>query len=111
MLVKRYRMSCKMSASWGGVCSTLTVVNPVLLLHAGNLSGEYVISVVTTHRTWEFGGDGCIGLWIVINISQCRCVSHGHIVHGIYTHPFLLVHSMSVRLEKKKVGGRLDLTP
>ena len=32
----------------------LTVVNPVLLLHAGNLSGEYVFSVFTTHRTWEF---------------------------------------------------------
>ena len=111
MLVKRYRMSCKMSASWGGVCSTLTVVNPILLLHAGNLSGEYVISVVTTHRTWEFGGDGCVGSWIVINISQCGRVSHGHIVHGMCTHPFLLVHSVSVRLEKKKVGGRLDLTP
>ena len=31
----------------------LTIVNPVLLLHAGNLSGENVVSVVTTHRTWE----------------------------------------------------------
>ena len=39
-----------MSASWGGVCSTLTIVNPLLLLHAGNLSGEYVISVVTTQN-------------------------------------------------------------
>ena len=28
----------------------LTVVNPVLLLHAGNLSGEFVVSVFTTHR-------------------------------------------------------------
>ena len=71
MLVGRVQtLSCKMTASWGGVCSTLTVVNPILLLHAGNLSGEYVISVVTTHRTWEFGGDGCVGSWIVINISQ-----------------------------------------
>ena len=33
-----------MSASWGGVCSTLTIVNPILLLHAVNLSGESVIS-------------------------------------------------------------------
>ena len=47
-----------MSASWGGVCSTLTVVNPVLLPPAGNVSGEYVVSVVTTHRTWGFGRDG-----------------------------------------------------
>ena len=39
----------------------LTIVNPVLLLHAGNLSGECFVSVVTTHRTWEFGGDGCVG--------------------------------------------------
>ena len=100
-----------MSASWGDVCSMLTVVNPVLLLPAGNVSGEYVLSVITIHRTWEFGGDGCVGSWIVINISQCRHVSHGHIVHGMCTHPFLLVRSMSVRLEKKKVGGRLDLTP
>ena len=58
-----------MSASLGGMRSTLTVVNPVLLLHAGNLSGEYLVSVITTHRTWEFGGDGCVGSWIVINIS------------------------------------------
>ena len=50
-----------MSGSWGGVCNMLTVVNPILLLHAGNLSGEYVINVVTTHTTWEFGGDGCVG--------------------------------------------------
>ena len=50
-----------MSASLGGMRSTLTVVNPVLLLHAGNLSGEYLVSVITTHRTWEFGGDGCVG--------------------------------------------------
>ena len=54
-------LSYKMTESWGGVCSTLTIVNPVLLLHAGNLSGEYLVSVVTTHRTWEFGGDGCVG--------------------------------------------------
>ena len=63
-------LSCKMSASCGGVCSTLTVVNPILLLHAGNLSRESVVSVFTTHRTWAFGGDGCVGSWIVINISQ-----------------------------------------
>ena len=63
-------LSCKMSASWGGVCSMLTVVNPVLLLHARNLSRESVVSVFTTHRTWAFGGDGCVGSWIVINISQ-----------------------------------------
>ena len=50
-----------MSASLGGMRSTLTVVNPVLLLPAGNLSGEYLVSVITTHRTWEFGGDGCVG--------------------------------------------------
>ena len=64
-----------MSASWGGVCSTLTVVNPILLPHAGNLSGEYVVSVFTTHRTWAFGADGCVGSWIVINISQCTHVT------------------------------------
>ena len=54
-------LSCKMSTSWEGLCSMLTIVNPILLLLAGNLSGEYVSSVVTTHRTWEFGGDGCVG--------------------------------------------------
>ena len=71
MLVGRVQtLSCKMTASWGGVCSTLTVVNPILLLHAGNLSRESVVSVFTTHRTWAFGGDGCVGSWIVINISQ-----------------------------------------
>ena len=53
-------LSCKMSASWGGVCSTLTVVNPILLLLAGNLSRESVVSVFTTHGTWAFGGDGCV---------------------------------------------------
>ena len=61
MLVERVQtLSCKMNASWGGMRSMLTVVNPVLLLHAGNLSGEYVFSVFTTLRTWEFGGDGCV---------------------------------------------------
>ena len=49
-----------MNVSWGGMHSMLTVVNPVLLLHAGNLSGEYIVSVFTTLRTWEFGGDGCV---------------------------------------------------
>ena len=53
-------MSCEMSEVWGDMCSMLTVVNPILLLHAGNLSGECVVSVFTTHRTWEFGGDGCV---------------------------------------------------
>ena len=48
----------------------LTVVNPVLLLHARNLSRESVVSVFTTHRTWAFAGDGCVGSWIVINISK-----------------------------------------
>ena len=48
---------------------------PILLLHAGNLSGEYVVSVFTTHRTWAFGADGCVGSWIVINISQCTHVT------------------------------------
>ena len=38
----------------------LTIVNPVLLLPAGNLSGEYLVSVVTTDRTWGFGRDGCV---------------------------------------------------
>ena len=51
-------LSYKMTESWGGVCSTLTIVNPVLLLHAGNFSGDSVVSVFTTHRTWAFGGDG-----------------------------------------------------
>ena len=68
-------LSCKMSVSWGSVCSMLTVVNLILLLHAGSLSGEYIVSVVTTHRTWEFGGDGCVGLWIVINSSHCTRVT------------------------------------
>ena len=48
---------------------------PILLLPAGNLSGEYVVSIFTTHRTWEFGDDGCVGSWIVINISQCTRVT------------------------------------
>ena len=63
-------MSYKMTESWGGVCSTLTIVNPVLLLHAGNFSGDSVVSVFTTHRTWAFGGDGYVASWIVINISK-----------------------------------------
>ena len=63
-------LSYKMTESWGGVCSTLTIVNPVLLLHAGNFSGDSVVSVFTTHRTWAFGGDGCVASWIVINISK-----------------------------------------
>ena len=63
-------MSCEMSESWGDMCSMLTVVNPILLPHAGNLSRESVVSVFTTHKTWAFGGDGCVGSWIVINISQ-----------------------------------------
>ena len=33
------------------------------------------MSVVTTHRTWGFGGDGRVASWIVINISQCTCVT------------------------------------
>ena len=64
-----------MTESWGGVCSTLTIVNPVLLLHAGNFSGDSVVSVFTTHRTWAFGADGCVGSWIVINIPQCTHVT------------------------------------
>ena len=105
MLVKSYRMSCKMSVSWGGVCSTLTVVNPVLLLHAGNLSGECVISVVTTHRTWEFGGDGCVGSWIVINISQCRtCVTWSYCAWYVYTSR--LVSQFNVSQAGKEESGR-----
>ena len=42
-------LSCEMSASWGGVCSTLTIVNPILLLHAGNLSEECASSVFSPH--------------------------------------------------------------
>ena len=42
-------LSCKMNASWGGVCSTLTIVNPILLLHAGNLSEECASSVFSPH--------------------------------------------------------------
>lgn len=61
---------CRMSTSWGGVCSTLMLGNPILLPHAGNLSESPFISVSTTHRTWAFGGDGCVGSWIVINISK-----------------------------------------
>ena len=75
----------------------LTVVNPVLLLHAGNLSGEYLVSVVTTHRTWEFGGDVCVGSWIVINVSQCTHVSHAHRVYGVYTHTPLVSRFSPIR--------------
>ena len=78
-------MRCEMSKSWAGMCSMLTVVNPILLVHTGNLSGEYIVSVFT-HRTWDFGGDGCVGSWIVINIAWCTHVSHGHVVYGICTH-------------------------
>ena len=81
-------LSCKMNASWGGMCSMLTVVNPVLLLHAGNLSGEYVFSVFTTLRTWEFGGDGCVHQWFVINISQCTHVTWSQGIWYVYTHSF-----------------------
>ena len=75
----------------------LTVVNPVLLLHAGNLSGEYLVSVVTTHRTWEFGGDGYVGSWIVINVSQCTHVSHAHRVFGVYTYTPLVSRFSPIR--------------
>ena len=78
-------MRCEMSKSWGGMCSMLTVVNPILLVHTGNLSGEYIVSVFT-HRTWDFGGNGCVRLWIVINIALCTHMSHGHVVYGICTH-------------------------
>ena len=61
---------CRMSTSWGGLCSMLMLGNPILLPHAGTLSGESIVSVSTTHRTWAFGGDGCVGSWIVINISK-----------------------------------------
>ena len=44
-------LSCEMSVSWGGVCSTLTIVNPVLLLLAGNLSS--VLSPHTEHGNLE----------------------------------------------------------
>ena len=90
-------LSCEMSASWGGMRSMLTVVNPVLLLLASNLSGEYVLSVVTTHRTWEFGGDLCVGYWFVINISQCTHVSHGHRVYGMCTHTPFISHFSPIR--------------
>ena len=66
----------------------LTVVNPVLLLLASNLSREYVLSVVTTHRTWEFGGDLCVGYWFVINISQCTRVTWSEGVWYVYTYSF-----------------------
>ena len=78
-------MSCEMRKSWGDMCSMLTVVNPILLLHTGNLSGEYIVSVFT-HRTWNFGGDGCVDSWIVINTAWCTHVSHG--VWYMYTYPF-----------------------
>ena len=81
-------MRCEMSKSWGGMCSMLTVVNPILLVHTGNLSGEYIVSVFT-HRTWDFGGNGCVRLWIVINIARCTHMSHGHVVYGICTHTSL----------------------
>ena len=44
-------MSCEVSKSWGGMCSMLTIVNPILLLHSGNMSGECIVSVFTTHKT------------------------------------------------------------
>ena len=90
-------LSCKMSASWGGMRSMLTIVNPVLLLHAGNLSGDYVIGDFTKHRTWEFGGDRCVHQWIVINISHCTHVSHAHRVYGMYTHIPLLSRFSPIR--------------
>ena len=81
-------VSCEVSKSWGGMCSMLTVVNPILLLHSGNMSGEYIVSVFTTHKTWGFGGDGCVGSWIVINISRCTHVTWSHGVWYVYTYPF-----------------------
>ena len=56
------------------------------------------------------GVDGCVDDWIVINISQCIHLSNGHIMHDKYTH-IHLINSISVRLEKKKVGGGLGLPP
>lgn len=61
-------MSCEMRSPGEIMCNMLTVVNPILLLHTGNLSGEYIVSVFT-HRTWNFGGDGCVDSWIVINTA------------------------------------------
>ena len=62
------------------------------------------------YKTWEMGVDGCVDDWIVINISQCIYLSDGHIMHDKYTH-IHLISSISVRLEKKKVGGGLGLPP
>ena len=81
-------MSCEVSKSWGGMCSMLTIVNPILLLHSGNMSGECIVSVFTPQRTWDFGGDGCVGSWIVINISRCTHVTWSHDVWYVYTYPF-----------------------
>ena len=89
-------MSCEMSEVWGDMCSMLTVVNPILLLHMGNLSGEYIVSVFT-HRTWDFGGDGCVDSWIVINTAWCTHVSHGHMVYGICTHTRLVSRFSPIR--------------
>ena len=89
-------MSCEMSEVWGDMCSMLTVVNPILLLHMGNLSGEYIVSVFT-HRTWDFGGDGCVDSWIVINTAWCTHVSHGHMVYGICTYTRLVSRFSPIR--------------
>ena len=44
------------------------------------------------------------------NISQYIHLSNGHIMHDKYTH-IHFISSISVRLEKKKVGGGLGLPP
>ena len=80
-------MRCEMSKSWGGMCSMLTVVNPILLVHTGNLSGEYIVSVFT-HRTWDFGGNGCVRLWIDKYCTVYTYVTWSLGVWYMYTYPF-----------------------
>ena len=66
--------------------------------------------MLSPYKTWELGVDGCVDDWIVINISQCIYLSNGHVMHDKNTN-IHLISSISVRLEKKKVGGGLGLPP
>ena len=63
------------------------------------------MSVVTTHGTWGFGGDGRVASWIVINISQCRwCVTWSHRAWYVYTS--LFVSPFYVSKTGKEESGR-----
>ena len=100
-------LRCKMSTSWGGMCSMLTIVNPVLWKF------DRRIKCRCCHHTQTMGIWRWWMCWFVVSdkyFSVHMCHMDTTCMECIHN-TFLIGRSMSVKLEKKKVGGRLDLTP